>query len=74
MSGFVACDISKFFVIICNCWKLKSQVFALCWRLGVYCKSQVATHYAHMQTPSPRYTAKTNGYYLGTYKLWLTPM
>jgi len=41
--------------------------------LGVFCKSQVATQYAQTHTPSPRNTAKTNGYCLGTYKLRLTP-
>jgi len=69
MNGFIACDISEFFCNIMQLLEAETSVtsFALCWKLGVYCKSQVAKQYAHTHTPSPRYTAKANGYYLGTY-------
>ena len=66
----------SFFVILCNCWKLKlqSQVFACVGGSAYTASHKLQSKYAHTHKPSPRKTAKTNGYYVGTYKLRLTPM
>ena len=49
MNGFIACDISKFFVILCNCLKpkLQSQVFAYTASHKLRCNVHTRIRQAH---------------------------